>query len=137
MAAPDLWSVIDHLIQQWLTSPSHLELVEVVRISGALPVYMGIGGALLLRPDGEILCFPWDSLGELAPESDPGWRITAVVVGAEKYPELRPLLPVRPCGTADCEWCTGNGRIRIGTSDGHRGPICGRCHGLGWLATVS
>jgi hypothetical protein len=47
---------------------------------------------LLLRPDGEILCFPWDSLGALAPESDPGWWITAVVVGAEKYPELRPLL---------------------------------------------
>jgi hypothetical protein len=92
MAAQDLGSVIDHLIQQWLASPSHLELVEVVRISGALPVYMGIGVALLLRSDGEILCFPWDSLGALARESDPGWWITAVVVGAEKYPELRPLL---------------------------------------------
>jgi hypothetical protein len=95
-----------------------------------------MGGALLLRPDGEILCFHWDSLGELAPETDPGWRVTAVVVGAETYPELRPLLPVRPFGSADCEWCTGSGRIQIRESGRDRGPICGGCHGAGWLATV-
>ena len=65
MAAPNLRSVIDRLIYQWLASPSHLELVEAVRISGALPVYMGIGGALLLRSDGEILSIPWDSPGAL------------------------------------------------------------------------
>jgi hypothetical protein len=50
-----------------------------------------MGGALLLRPDGEFLCFPWDGMGKLAPESDAGWRLAAVVAGAEKYPELRPL----------------------------------------------
>jgi hypothetical protein len=137
MAATDLRTTIAHLIKQWLASSTDPELVEAVRISGALPVYMGMGGALLLRPDGEILCFPWGCFGELAPESDPGWRITAVVVGAEKYPELRPLLPVRPFGTADCEWCTGSGRIRIGASEDRRGPICGSCHGLGWPGAVS
>ena len=64
-----------------------------------------MGGALLLRPDGEVLCLPWGELEKLAPESDAGWRLTALVVGADKYPELRPLLPVRPSGTADCEAC--------------------------------
>ncbi len=130
MAAPDLRSVIQHLIQRWFDSPTHLELVDAVRTSGALPVYADMGGALLLRPDGEILCFPWDSLGEPARESDPGWRITAVVVGTEKYPELRPLLPVRPVGTPDCQWCAGSGRIRIGESGRDRGPICG--HATAW-----
>jgi hypothetical protein len=136
MAAPDLRSVIDHLVKQWLAAPTHLELVEAVRMSGALPVYVGMGGALLLRADGEILCFPWDSRGEPAPETDAGWRITAVVVGAEKHPELRPLLPVRPIGTEDCKWCAGRGRIGIGESDHDRGPICGSCYGLGWLGAA-
>jgi hypothetical protein len=136
MATPDLRSVIEHLITQWLASPTHLELVEAVRISGALPVYVDVGGALLLRADSEILCFPWDSLGEPAPESDPGWRLTAVVVGAEKHPELRPLLPVRPIGTEDCRWCACHGRICIGDLDRSSDLICGSCYGLGWLGAA-
>jgi hypothetical protein len=96
-----------------------------------------MGGALLLRPDGEVLCLPWGELEKLAPESDAGWRLTALVLGADKYPELRPLLPVRPSGTADCEACKGGGRIRIEGSGNRRGPICGRCLGLGWLSAAS
>jgi hypothetical protein len=137
MAPPDLRSVIGHLVEQWLAAPTHLELVEAVRNSGAVPVYVDIGGALVLRADGEILCYPWDSLAEPAPESDASWRLTAVVVGAEKHPELRPLLPVRPIGTADCQWCAGRGRICIGESDRKRGPICGSCYGIGWLGAAS
>jgi hypothetical protein len=94
---------------------------------------MDMGGALLLRPDGEVLSFPWGRIGKPAPESDAVWRLIAVVVGAEKHPELRPLLPVRPAGAADCAACEGSGRIRIGESDHHRGPICASCHELGWL----
>ena len=40
-----------------------------------------MGGALLLRPDGEVLCLPSGELEKLAPESDAGWRLTALVVG--------------------------------------------------------
>jgi hypothetical protein len=135
MAAPDLRSVIEDLVKQWRASPTHPELVEAVATSGALPVYMHMGGALLLRPDGDVLSFPWDGIGKPAPESDAGWRLIAVVVGAEKHPELRPLLPVRAAGTADCAACEGRGRIRIG--DHHRGPICGSCKGLGWLGAAT
>ena len=111
MAAPDLRNVIEHLTKQWLAAPTDVELVEAVRTTGALPVYADMGAALLLRPDGEILAFPWDSLGTPAPESDPVWRLIAVVVGAETYPELQPLLPVRPSGSPGCPWCAGRGRI--------------------------
>jgi hypothetical protein len=139
MAAPDLRAVIEELVKQWCASPTDpdLELIEAVAGSGAPPVYMDMGGALLLRPDGEVLCLPWGELEKLAPESDAGWRLTALVVGADKYPELRPLLPVRPSGTADCEACKGGGRIRIEGSGNRRGPICGRCYGLGWLSAAS
>jgi hypothetical protein len=129
-----LRNVIQVLVDRWLASPSHLDLVEAVRASGALPVYVDMGGALLLRPDGEILCLPdGASIEALAVEPDPGWRLTAVAVGAEIYPELKPLLPARPLLTEDCKWCHGRGRIRISESDHRRGPICGKCYGLGWL----
>jgi hypothetical protein len=136
MTTPDLRSVIEVLVTRWLASPTHLDLVAAVRESGALPVYVDVGGALLLRPDCEILLLPSDSIETPVIEFDPRWRLTAIVVGAEKYPELKPLLPARPTGIGDCEWCDGRGRIRLGDSKHRRGPICGRCYGLGWLGGV-
>jgi hypothetical protein len=130
--SPVLPGVIQSLVDRWLDSPpKDPGLVEAVRSNGALPVYADIGGTLLLRPDGEILALDHGSRTAPQIEADPGWRITAVVVGAEKYPELRRLLPVRPPGTENCQWCEGRGRVRIGEID--RGPLCGNCYGLGWL----
>jgi hypothetical protein len=136
MTAPDLRSVIQSLVKGWLASPTRSDLTEAVRGSGALPVYSDMGGTLFLRPDGEILVLgsgPEDDEPRI--ETDPGWRITAIVVGAEEDPELRPLLPVRPSGTEDCEACAGHGRVHVGEID-HR-FLCGRCHGLGWFAAPS
>jgi hypothetical protein len=125
--------LIQSLVQKWLASPTHRELMEVVQTSGALPVYEGMGGTLLLRPDGEILVLTDDSI-EPEVESDPVWRLIAVVVGAEKYPDLRSLLPVRPPGTPDCDFCGGCGRLRLGTVESN--VMCGSCNGLGWSAAI-
>src|SRR3954454_20804853 len=114
MTAPDQRALIQSLVERWLASPDRTDLTEAVRGSGALPVYSDMGGTLLLRPDGEILFLgsgPEDDEPRI--ETDPGWRITAIVVGAEEYPELRPLLPVRPSGTEDCEACACHGRVRV------------------------
>jgi hypothetical protein len=134
MTTPDQRALIRSLVERWLASPDCTDLTEAVRVSGALPVYSDMGGTLLLRPDGEILFLDNESEHD-APqiETDFGWRTAAVVVGVEKYPELRSLLPIRPSGTEDCEACAGRGRVRLGETD-HR-FLCGRCHGLGWLAT--
>jgi hypothetical protein len=131
MTTPDLRSLIQALVDRWLASPSpnDLDLVEAVRASGALPIYADMGGTLFLRPDCEILSLDHDSKDEPQVETDPSWRLTAVVVGTEKYPELRPFLPARPSGTEDCEACDGRGRVRVGEID----FLCGRCYGLGWL----
>jgi hypothetical protein len=135
MTTPDQRALIRSLVERWLASPVRSDLINAVRVSGALPVYSDMGGTLLLRPDGEILSLGSDSEdGEPQVETDFGWRITAVVVGAEQYPELRPLLPIRPSGTEDCKACAGVGRVRIGGTDRH--ILCGRRHGLGWLAAA-
>jgi hypothetical protein len=133
MTTPEQRTLIESLVKRWLVSPVRSDLINAVRVSNALPVYSDLGGTLLLRPDGEILFLDSGS-GDDEPqiETDFGWRITAVVVGAEEYPELRPLLPIRPSGTEDCEACAGLGRVRIGETDVR--ILCGRCHGLGWLA---
>jgi hypothetical protein len=131
MTAPDMRCVIQALVERWLASPNDLGLVEVVCASGALPVYADMGGTLFLRPDGEILVLDGGSNHEPQIETDPGWRITAVVVGAEKYPELRRLLPARPSGVEDCEACEGRGQVRVGDIDYRF--LCGKCYGLGWL----
>jgi hypothetical protein len=133
MTTVDLRGVIQALVDRWLASPSSNapDLVDAVHASGALPVYVGMGGTLFLRPDGEILILEGGSNHDPQVETDLSWRITAVVVGVEKYPELRPLLPARPPGTEDCEACHGRGRVHIGGIDYRF--LCGTCYGLGWL----
>jgi hypothetical protein len=136
MPSPDLRKVIQALVDRWLASPSNdPELARAVHNSGALPVYTDIGGTLFVRPDGEILILEHDSTGAPRSETDPGWRITAVVVAAEKYPELGGLLPTRPPGATYCQECEGRGRLRVPNFD--RDFLCGKCYGFGWLgATV-
>lgn len=136
MITPDLQTLIRSLVERWLASPDRPGLTGAVRASGALPVYSDMGGTLLLRPDGEIL-FLDDASEDDKPrlETDEGWRITAVVVGAEKYPELRPLLPIRPAVAEACDACAGQGRIRV--AEVSHGFLCGTCRGLGWLAPPS
>jgi hypothetical protein len=132
MPSPDSQWVIRSLVDRWLVSPPNdPELAETVRTSGALPVYADMGGTLFLRPDGEILVLEHDSTDAPQIEADPGWNITALVVGAEKYPELAQLLPARPPGTANCEECEGRGAVRLGSIG--RDFLCGTRHGLGWL----
>jgi hypothetical protein len=136
MITPDLQTLIRSLVERWLASPDRADLTEAVRVSGALPVYSDMGGTLLLRPDGEIL-FLEDASEDDEPqfETDEGWRITAIVVGAERYPELRPLLPIRPAVAEACGACDGQGRIRV--AEISRGFLCGTCRGLGWLTPPS
>jgi hypothetical protein len=127
----ELAQTIHDLVSRWLEGPDPLGLRPAVLVSGALPVYSDLGGTLFVRPDGEILFLEHDSPDEPKVERDPAWRLSALVSGAEKYPELRPLLPVRGKGARECDACAGRGRVQIGEAG--RGILCGRCRGLGWL----
>ena len=69
----------------------------------ALPLYVGWTQTIGIRADGEVVC--WSTEGDYAgtrPEEDRSWLLTALVAGADRYPELRPLLPVRGPDAIDC-----------------------------------
>jgi hypothetical protein len=125
---PSVADAIKRLAAGWLNEPDQHGLHSVVRERGALPVYLGIGGALLLTPDGDILGVAWDSREGPKREENPSLRLTAVVAGAEKYPELRPLVPVRPPDAKLCTSCGGQGFVLFS----EKSIRCGECFGLGW-----
>jgi hypothetical protein len=92
----------------------------------AFLVYADIGGAALLSVDGRVWELPWDA--EDAHEASVQGRLLALVIGAERFPELQELLPVRPASTPDCAACQGTGRF--GDFENIK---CLKCAGLGWL----
>jgi hypothetical protein len=130
--SPGLSGRIEARIKEWLQGPDGLHLAPAVRTSGALPIYSDMGATFFIRPDGEILVRAHDSRDDPVVEREPRWRLAALVVGAEKYPELKELLPSRPAETADCTSCGGTGRLKVENIE--RTFVCGTCHGMGWLA---
>jgi hypothetical protein len=95
----------------------------------ALPLYFGWTETIALRPDGRLVC--WSTEAEYAGMralEDRDWVLPALVAGADRYPELRALLPERPPGAVDCP-CLEHPLLAS------RQILCGRCGGLGWLAT--
>src|SRR5262249_7448115 len=129
--------LIRRLVDEWLRDPDpHQDLTEVVRSTGALPLYRDAGGTVLLSPEGEILSQssdepPGSTLTEV--ERDPKSRLSALVVGTQKYPELAPLLPQRTNRAKDCGACAGRGGVQIGDLEIGNLLRCGQCCGLGWL----
>ena len=78
-------------------------LASYVATFDALPLYLGWTETIGIRPSGEIV--RWSTEGDYAgtrPVDDWSWVLTALVKGADRYPELRPLLPVRRTDAIDC-----------------------------------
>jgi hypothetical protein len=100
------------------------EFRDVAGQFDALPVYSDMGGTLFITPTQQILCMRSDD-SVVHEEQSPEWRLVALVAAAERFPELKQLLPVRPVGVSLCTVCSGTGRL-------HQGFRCGSCCGLGW-----
>jgi hypothetical protein len=99
---------------------------KVARATNALPVYFDLGGALAFTPGGVLLRYNWEA-EQAAPEKDDRWLILAAVSAAEKYPDLRKMLPERPPTAKACSLCSGTGRVFWLKA------FCGNCCGLGWM----
>jgi hypothetical protein len=99
---------------------------------GALPIGGSMWADYYLRPTGEVVVVgeDYDHPDVDTVHTDRLQVLSALVWGAERYPELGELLPARPAGAADCR-CRehpdvyGPGRL-----------ICGECGGMGWLIPV-
>ena len=114
-------------LAEYLTDPA-AEHGDVASRFEALPVYSDMGGTLFITPSLQILIMRSDE-GALSEECSPEWRLVALVAAAERFPELKQLLPTRPSGASDCSACAGTGRLL--------GARCGSCFGLGWPALHS
>jgi len=102
----------------------------VARATNALPVYFDMSGALSITADGSVLFFDWES-EEIRPIKDERWIMIAAVSAAEKYPDLRGLIPDRPPTAKTCPLCAGSG---IQSLTPRHETFCGQCCGLGWVS---
>ena len=128
MALPDHTSkLVEHRLEEYLKGPLD-DMQEAARTHRALPVYADVGGVLFLKPDGNVL-FRDSSKMEagLNPEKSLQWQTIARLAAAERFPELKDLVPARPASTPDCPDCGGRGRV---LNDALR---CDECFGLGWV----
>jgi hypothetical protein len=93
--------------------------------TGGLPVYSDMGGVLVIAPDLRVLVYDPEVLA--SKEADAHWRRVALVRAAEKFPELRSLMPQRPSDAEDCKACQGKGTVLKFQ------VTCGKCGGTGWV----
>ena len=99
----------------------------LARAMNALPVYFDFSGALGFTPDGTVLHHDLESRQTTA-MTDERWIVIAAVSAAEKYPDLREMLPDKPPTAKTCTLCSGTGRqLEIKA-------FCGNCAGLGWVS---
>lgn len=127
--SPELAAHIAWRIERFCSeaSQTHQWLVPNVAEFNALPLYLGWTETLGIRPDGEII--RWSTEGDYAgilPVEERSWLLIALVAGADRYPELGQLLPVRGPDAVDCR-CRAIPLCVSGE------VVCSECGGLGWL----
>lgn len=83
-------------LSEYLKDPTVLglttDLAILARALDALPVYADVGGALLIKPSGEVLCVhtnqAWTDDVGFKVETGPEWIRRAYKACAERYPRL-------------------------------------------------
>lgn len=123
----DLGSTLDRLIDKFEPDLRHSEWVRTwSKQERALPVVFDMGGILGMKRDGTVISVPWDEPGGTThQETSCVAHMAAVIGAAQKYPELKTLVPARPPDVPDCPQCAAL------NPDGSRG--CPVCWQLGWL----
>lgn len=119
------------------TSPAQAAWLEASR---ALRLYITIDHEAVLHPDGTVVMYDYDDTRKdgavgytIGRAAEGGERIGMLVIGAQKMPELRVMLPVRRDGAFDCGLCEGSGYWE--RTEVSPGILCPLCSGLGWVET--
>ena len=119
-------ATIRSLIDRVTSGEGGEAFAQTARTHNALPLAEGWFAWALLTEQGDVLEAGED--GSVSPAKEP-LRTMFLVAGAERYPELVVLLPVRPSASADCPRCEGTGRMTHGS-----GKVrCQECRSLGWV----
>jgi hypothetical protein len=91
---------IQEALSAYLADPAILgltkDLAVPARTLNALPVYADIGGALLIKPSGEVLCVhsdqAWNEASQYRAETDPARIDLAYATCAVRFPALRDVI---------------------------------------------
>jgi hypothetical protein len=118
-------------------APTELQWqLRYVRAHGALPLYVGWTETAAIRPNGEMVRWStegdWPGVREL---NERIWVTTALVRGAERYPQLWRLVPSRPEALAHVKSAAGRAvfhpmprsSVSAAASGGSTAPISRRC----------
>jgi hypothetical protein len=99
----------------------------------ALPIGCDMWADYYLRPNGEVVIVgeDFDHADVDSVYTTPLRVLSVLVWGAERYPELRELLPEREPGATDCSCRQHPEFFRPGKL------ICQECGGVGWLPVGS
>jgi hypothetical protein len=109
-----------------------LGILSVAKRLDALPIVNQMGSTFLLKRDGEVVSFNWDSANDCATETDPRIRNIVLFEAAGKYPDLIALRPERSARDVTCPKCKGTGKDPIAERLSLPGVSC-YCGGLGWI----
>jgi hypothetical protein len=109
--------------------PHCVWLSPYVKRHNILPLFSGWVETHGITPEGLVRRFSADGEfveyeGLREPEGRPHF-ITALFEGVKRFPELEPVLPVRPQNAVTCPTCGGSGIVPS--------PFKCACGGLGWL----
>jgi hypothetical protein len=94
-------------LNEYLTDPA-AKYWDVASRFEALPIYSDMGGTLFITPTLQVLM--QSDGGTPSEVSSPEWKLVAFVAAAERFSELKQLLPTRPDDASDCSLCAGTGR---------------------------
>lgn len=126
----DMAATIRALIERVSGGDSGEAFAQTARTHNALPLAEGWFAWALLTEQGDVLEAAED--GSVSDAAEP-LRTMFLVAGAERYPELVALLPIRSSTSVDCARCEGTGRMKHGT-----GKVrCQECRSLGWVEAPS
>ena len=106
MPQSDVQSEIRAVLAEYLRDPTALglttDLAVLAREFDALPVYADMGGALLIRANGEVLSVhsnqAWDETAEFEVEASAERLRTAWQSCAQRYPALRAVAEMYHAG---------------------------------------
>jgi hypothetical protein len=117
--AQEISLVVSRLYEQALKGPQ--PIAQVAQRTKGLPVYLDMGGSLVLTPQGGVLEYAFES-DSVSTVTEPAALRLAAVAAAQRYPELSMLRPARG---ERCSTCNGSGKVHS--------VRCARCDGDGYL----